>query len=521
MRCYADATSSRSAGVFDAVRSVQGRYRYSVTRGAASVQHDVVFRLLGPPRIEREGRVVSLDTRKAVALVAYLAIARRPVGRDEVAAVLWPSAERGRARAALRRTLSALMSALEGRALLVEGDTLAIDAASAWTDVAAFRSLVEGADVDSLRQAVDLYRGDFLAGFGLRDSVEFDDWQLGAAQDLRRELASALERLSNELAGSDVDAAIEYARRWVELDPLHEEAHRALIRLHSRKGERAAAVRQYRECVALLERELGVSPDAETIRLYEAAHGEPARSVDASSLHELMGDLLTLQGRYLQARTSYETALRMGAPGIERKLADLEQRIGDYESADALYESALAGASGSDQGERARLLADRSLNSHRRGRSREAENLAAEALDASQRAGDDRAVAQAHNIAGILASHRGDLDAARDHLVASVELSEKAGDPVATAAALNNTALVLKGADIERALSFARRALDLCARVGDRHREAAMHSNLADLLRAAGRDDEAMGHLRLSAAIFADLGEPGELRPEIWKLVEW
>jgi hypothetical protein len=48
-----------------------------------------------------------------------------------------------------------------------------------------------------------------------------------------------------------------------------------------------------------------------------------------------------------------------------------------------------------------------------------------------------------------------------------------------------------------------------------------MHSNLADLLRAAGRSDEAMGHLRLSAAIFADLGEPGELRPEIWKLTEW
>jgi hypothetical protein len=80
---------------------------------------------------------------------------------------------------------------------------------------------------------------------------------------------------------------------------------------------------------------------------------------------------------------------------------------------------------------------------------------------------------------------------------------------------------VLNDEDIDKALVLARRALDLCASVGDRHREAAMHSNLADLLRAAGRNDEAMGHLRTSAAIFAEIGEPDEPRPEIWKLVEW
>jgi hypothetical protein len=86
---------------------------------------------------------------------------------------------------------------------------------------------------------------------------------------------------------------------------------------------------------------------------------------------------------------------------------------------------------------------------------------------------------------------------------------------------LNNLALALRRTDIERALRLAQRALDLCARVGDRHREAAMHSNLADLLRQAGRRDEAMAHLRMSAAIFAEVGEPDELHPEVWKLVEW
>ena len=60
------------------------------------------------------------------------------------------------------------------------------------------------------------------------------------------------------------------ARRWLELDPLHEPAHRALIRLYARSGDRAAALAQYRECVRTLSRELGVPPLAETTRLYEA-----------------------------------------------------------------------------------------------------------------------------------------------------------------------------------------------------------------------------------------------------------
>jgi hypothetical protein len=58
-------------------------------------------------------------------------------------------------------------------------------------------------------------------------------------------------------------------------------------------------------------------------------------------------------------------------------------------------------------------------------------------------------------------------------------------------------------------------------RQGDRHRRAALHNNLADLLRAAGRADEAMDHLKQAVTIFAAVGEPGRLEPAIWQLVEW
>lgn len=67
-----------------------------------------------------------------------------------------------------------------------------------------------------------------------------------------------------------------------------------------------------------------------------------------------------------------------------------------------------------------------------------------------------------------------------------------------------------------------REALLLCERYGDRHRQAALENNLADLLHADGRADEAMEHLKRAVALFAEVGgRPGELRPDVWKLVEW
>ncbi|MFL5663576.1 MAG: SARP family transcriptional regulator, partial [Ktedonobacteraceae bacterium] len=70
--------------------------------------------LLGPPRIEREGLSITVDTRKAIALIAYLAITRQRHSRDALATLLWPEYDQTNARGALRRTLSTLNKALAG-----------------------------------------------------------------------------------------------------------------------------------------------------------------------------------------------------------------------------------------------------------------------------------------------------------------------------------------------------------------------------------------------------------------------
>ena len=75
---------------------------------------------------------------------------------------------------------------------------------------------------------------------------------------------------------------------------------------------------------------------------------------------------------------------------------------------------------------------------------------------------------------------------------------------------------------LDRALALTVEALALCTAYGDRHREAALQNNLADLHHGAGDEDPAMIHLKRAVAIFSEVGADEATRlPAIWKLVSW
>jgi predicted ATPase/DNA-binding SARP family transcriptional activator len=258
--------------------------------------------LLGPPRLERDGVPLHFDTRKILALAAYVAVSGPGaeggrISRESLLALLWPELEPGRARAILRRNLSVLRSALGGEWLVADRQTVGTDPqAHFWLDVDEFSRRVYAGEthghppqqvcpqcLEALAEAVELYRGDFLEGFGLRDSVAYDDWQFFQAEGLRQELASALERLvRGHGAQGSCEAAIPYARRWVALDPLHEPAHQQLMRLYAQTGQRSAALRQYQECARVLDEELGLPPGEETAALWEQIRATPSEGADAT-----------------------------------------------------------------------------------------------------------------------------------------------------------------------------------------------------------------------------------------------
>ena len=262
------------------------------------------------------------------------------------------------------------------------------------------------------------------------------------------------------------------------------------------------------------------------------AFGDALEHFDAAlelgaPVHERMGDVQTLIGEYAKALSSYETAAAGASGGdlarVEHKLGGVHQRRGEYNRAQARFAVALDALALTDAAPRARILTDMSLVLHQSGGSDRAAMLADQARTLAETALDRRALAQAHNVLGMLARDGGRLAAARTEFARSLEIAEELDDVTGRVAALNNLALVAReSGERERALELTVAALELCAAQGDRHREAALENNLADLYHEAGDVEQSMTHLKRAVAIFSDVG--GEERaqlPEIWKLVSW
>ncbi|HMQ30947.1 MAG TPA: BTAD domain-containing putative transcriptional regulator [Chloroflexaceae bacterium] len=241
--------------------------------------------LFGTPRVERAGAALNPGRAKSYALLAYLAATAQPHEREHLAALLWPELDADGARNGLRRELSLLRSLLGAELFVADRRYVAIaPGAPLWLDVADFAARVARAEAHghqggelcadcaaALAEAVALYAADFMAGLTLPDCPVFDEWQFFQREALRARLAQALQWLGAWHRGrGEHEPASAYARRWLQLDPLHEPAHRELMRLYAEAGRHAAALRQYRECARLLEAELGVEPDAETSALAEA-----------------------------------------------------------------------------------------------------------------------------------------------------------------------------------------------------------------------------------------------------------
>ncbi|MBI5928039.1 MAG: tetratricopeptide repeat protein [Chloroflexi bacterium] len=244
--------------------------------------------LFGPPIIRIESEVLKLDTRKAVGLLTYLAIKNQPVSRDTLCNLLWTDYEKRGAQSALRRTLSVLNKGLNQEWLVIQQNTISLkESPDLYVDVNSFRTLINTPECQhnsngvcelcyqNLSKAVEIYHDDFLAGFGLRDGVNFDNWQQLETDTLERQLEETLRKLiSWHQATQEYEKAIFYANRWLSLDPLNESSHYTLMQLYVLNRQRSAALKQYQICVEQLTTELGIEPLQETTDLFKAIQND-------------------------------------------------------------------------------------------------------------------------------------------------------------------------------------------------------------------------------------------------------
>jgi DNA-binding SARP family transcriptional activator len=240
------------------------------------------IKLLGPFQASLDGDTLSgFDSDKVRALLAYLAVeADQPHRRERLAGLLWPDWPERSARTNLRSALANLRKVIgdhdaQPPFLLITRQTIQFNPASdSWLDVARLRALSANrssgaADIDQLEEAIDLYKGNFLEGFSIPDSIPFEEWSLMMRQSLQGQALRALHHLAGYYQQTGAyEQALGFARQQIEMDAYQESAHQQVMWIQAQSGRRNEALRHYEGFRDLLEEELGVEPLESTQQMY-------------------------------------------------------------------------------------------------------------------------------------------------------------------------------------------------------------------------------------------------------------
>ncbi|UCC87925.1 MAG: hypothetical protein JSV81_01130, partial [Anaerolineales bacterium] len=234
----------------------------------------LAVRLLGQVQIRRDDQPITMRGYKPLALLAYLLVAGKAHTRQHLVDLLFDGPDDPKA--SLRWTLSELRRAIGADYILADRQEIAFNfEADYWLDVTAFEA-----------GQIDLYRGEFLEGLTARDAFGLEQWVLFERERLKELYQEALIRQLEISAGrADDQAVIEMAHQLLLLDNLREEWYRALMQGYANLGQRDAALAQYDLCRQVLQTELGLTPAAETVALYQRIRrGELARAEDPTPL---------------------------------------------------------------------------------------------------------------------------------------------------------------------------------------------------------------------------------------------
>jgi len=228
------------------------------------------------------GKPARLSMRKAEVLLAFLALTpgiRHP--RERLINLLWSNRGEEQARNSLRQCLSTIRKSLGEAAELaleVDRNTVRLNSELVEVDALEFERLAADAELESLTNAAELYRGEFLAGISIRDAAS-QEWMDGERARFKRQYIDILADLGHiQLASGDFTHAIRTAENLVAQDSLSESGWRLLMRACHENGDRSHALQAFKRCQQVLDNELDVEPEAETLALRDAIASGQAKA---------------------------------------------------------------------------------------------------------------------------------------------------------------------------------------------------------------------------------------------------
>jgi DNA-binding SARP family transcriptional activator len=486
------------------------------TRGDAALR----IELLGGFHVSVGDRAIPPDAwrrSKAAGLVKLLALSpAHRLHREQAMDVLWPELAPAAAAGNLRKALHFARRTVDEengpRLIASMGESLSLPAEGLWVDVDAWRGAAASArrraDPAAYAEALDLYRDDLLP------EDRYEEWTSPYRNELRSELVALLGELAALLeARGEIEAALRVSSRLVDAEPLREEGHLLLIRLHALVGHRDEALRTYERLRGLLESELQMEPSLDAQRLYEEVRaGRAAEPELTADLWERVGELRVAAGDTAGAVTALSRALEVAdnpavAARLHRRAAQALLMHHDAEEAEPHLRAAEARAE--DPAERARLVCLRANQAWQRGDLDRAEALAEWARDLTRDVGDDDDLAAAQEQIAIVSHFRGDWRRGLELEIERLHQDDTRGGLPARVFDIHHCIgqYHLYGDGLADGVEeYARRMLALAEQASDIRAQAFAWCLLGESLLLHARWEEAAGCLERSCDLHASLG---------------
>lgn len=232
----------------------------------AAVAAPVKLALFGPVRLSSAGEPVALRSRKACALLAFLALAHdHRATREHLADLLWTGRGAEQARASLRQTLAELRALGElGGVVEMDRETVSLREPFFTSDLGQIMAAARRGEITALAAALGPVEGDLLES--LSDvSARFDEWLAIERPARQAQLVSECLACAETAGVKALDEAQAVLRALDRLDPANEGVARLGMRLDHAAGDSAALHRRYRRIADQLQREFDTTP-AETTR---------------------------------------------------------------------------------------------------------------------------------------------------------------------------------------------------------------------------------------------------------------